>query len=87
MEEQIKLLNQQLLQRDETINVMKVRTKDYVQRINEDHAAALRKLEAALSSASEVQLSLHCSNCILSRIFIASTRLSTTGKCGKFSYR
>eukprot|EP01032_Pedospumella_encystans_P008902 gene8902-10520_t len=53
MEEQIKLLNQQLLQRDETINVMKVRTKDYVQRINEDHAAALRKLEAALSTASE----------------------------------
>ena len=55
MEEQIKLLNQQLLQRDETINVMKVRTKDYVQRINEDHAAALRKLEAALNTASEVQ--------------------------------
>eukprot|EP01032_Pedospumella_encystans_P017073 gene17073-19463_t len=53
MEEQIKSLNQQLLQRDETINVMKVRTKDYVQKINEDHAAALRKLEAALSTASE----------------------------------
>jgi len=85
MEEQIKLLNQQLLQRDETINVMKVRTKYYVQRINEDHTAALRKLEAALSAASEVRSSLHYSNSVGSGIFIALIRLSTIGKCGKCS--
>jgi predicted component of viral defense system (DUF524 family) len=56
MEDQIKLLNQQLLQKDETINVMKVRTKEFVHNMKEEHSSTLRNLEAALAKASEVSL-------------------------------
>jgi len=56
MEDQLKQLNLQLLQKEETINVMKVRTREFVQNLKDEHAITLRNLEAALSAASEVRL-------------------------------
>lgn len=49
-------MNLQLLQKEETINVMKVRTREFVQHLKDEHAVTLRNLEAALSVASEVRM-------------------------------
>ena len=57
MEDQLKQLNLQLLQKEETINVMKVRTREFVQNLKDEHAVTLRNMQAALSAASEV---MHC---------------------------
>lgn len=54
MEDQLKQLNLQLLQKEETINVMKVRTREFVQNLKDEHAVTLRNMQAALSAASEV---------------------------------
>ena len=55
MEDQLKQLNLQLQQKEETINVMKVRTREFVQNLKEEHAVTLRNMEAALGAASEVR--------------------------------
>lgn len=54
MEEQLKALHQQLLQKDETITVMKVKTREFIQNLKDEHLVALHNMESALSKASEV---------------------------------
>ena len=49
-------LSEQLKQKDEIINMMKSKTKDFVQRLKEDHAAQLAGKDALLLEAQQVGL-------------------------------
>ncbi|KAJ1444129.1 hypothetical protein B484DRAFT_414176, partial [Ochromonadaceae sp. CCMP2298] len=51
--EQIPALQLQLKQKDEMINVMKVKTREYVQNLKEDSSAKMQAAEAALAAKSQ----------------------------------
>lgn len=43
--DQIQKLNQQLIQKDEIILMMKTKTKDFVQKLKDDHTLQLQKIK------------------------------------------
>lgn len=55
MEEQVQALTVQLQQRDETIQVMKARTRDFVNNLKEEHSTAMKKLQDDLNRSVEVR--------------------------------
>lgn len=49
LQEQVAALAQQVTQKDEMINILKIKTRDFVQNLKDEHATALRGLEEQLA--------------------------------------
>ena len=56
MEEKVQELTQQLAQKEETMTVLKSRTRDFVNNLKQEHASALKGIQAELSSVNEVNI-------------------------------
>ena len=54
--DEIAELRKQLAGKDDILNTMKIKTKEFVQKLKDDHAAALAAAEQSLAAATQVML-------------------------------